>query len=933
MGVNNKIYNLGVSMSQVNSAISEATSQLATGYTPKGPASVSTLNGLTGQENGELYTMTDAGTLTDGSLAVTAGDTVAWDAANSVWYKAMDYAPSQYGTNKINNLPTSITAFRTGDVIPVDGPSGTAKMSKDDLLRETAKNALAGNVATQFDPTRTSDNPYIAGKDVVEYKGKLYIFKNDHYGAWSSSDVIALPVVSVKDSQTALRVVPKTTLASSSATQSFSDDYDLLENIPVKEGDVVNINVGKIGCYVLIVQENGTSVDYFSFVTNVERTFKVTKVSNKIPKYINVPVSRSERDSAFIRINGSLVFSGKGNGLVDVVSNQLVGGQVQNLYFVGNDNTYTSKIFFNKFVGGHKYRAYLLGSNYQDTGSDSSIYKLACRVVNADGSDGSILFRCYQGSVVADHYDFTMPENTYGVRFGGRATLGSIVSMKVVDLSIPEYLDPEMGKTSRLVLSKALINSSVSSGYPTYNSSTTRVCCEDIVIFPKTTAKYKYFAPEGLQFSMEMFKASQSGVGGAAIGWKSNGYEFTHTAEEANNCYAYRISFRHSDDSTITADEVLNLINAGKVYFEIEGEVDLDYTKSENCTAVESARKKLITSSPWCKNLPLIAHVSDLHGDITRMRNARKISDLFGASALVNSGDSVMYYGKGKCDFLKEYSDENKPLVFCIGNHESYLTGSQTLYEDFIQSLVPLNGYKKNASDPADNCYYFRDLATEKIRFITLNYYNGGVYAGSLGQAQLEWFVSTLASTPEGYGVIVVVHSPEDRVECPEALQTFWQKERVVTFQEDGFYIGNRPIMKIIDGFISKSSGTESYTNSTDGDVSVAYDFTSLNTGVEFICYMTGHRHDDWVGYYTRSENKQLSLGITCGNALNSMFQNTAWSNESDLGRGDGSGPSQDAVNIYAIDRDKGEIRIVRIGANITTSLEERNVLTIPYRD
>lgn len=43
----------------------------------------------------------------------------------------------------IKNLPTSITAFRTGDVIAVDGPSGTAKMSKDALLQETAQNALS----------------------------------------------------------------------------------------------------------------------------------------------------------------------------------------------------------------------------------------------------------------------------------------------------------------------------------------------------------------------------------------------------------------------------------------------------------------------------------------------------------------------------------------------------------------------------------------------------------------------------------------------------------------------------------------------------------------------------------------------------------------------------------------------------------------------
>ena len=42
---------------------------------------------------------------------------------------------------RIKDWATSITAFRTGDVIPVDGPSGTAKMSKDDLLRDTAENA------------------------------------------------------------------------------------------------------------------------------------------------------------------------------------------------------------------------------------------------------------------------------------------------------------------------------------------------------------------------------------------------------------------------------------------------------------------------------------------------------------------------------------------------------------------------------------------------------------------------------------------------------------------------------------------------------------------------------------------------------------------------------------------------------------------------
>lgn len=88
---------------------------------------------------------------------------------------------------RIKDWATSIASFRTGDVIPVDGPSGTAKMGKDDLLKETAQNALAGNVAPAFDPTRTSANPYDVGESVV-YAGAIWVFKVPHYGPWAAGD-------------------------------------------------------------------------------------------------------------------------------------------------------------------------------------------------------------------------------------------------------------------------------------------------------------------------------------------------------------------------------------------------------------------------------------------------------------------------------------------------------------------------------------------------------------------------------------------------------------------------------------------------------------------------------------------------------------------------------------------------------------------------
>jgi len=73
-------------------------------------------------------------------------------------------APKKYGTNEIANLPDTITTFRAGDNIVVDGPSGTAKMSKDDLLKEAAENSLS-NIHSLSDTATeaelTADNYFV----------------------------------------------------------------------------------------------------------------------------------------------------------------------------------------------------------------------------------------------------------------------------------------------------------------------------------------------------------------------------------------------------------------------------------------------------------------------------------------------------------------------------------------------------------------------------------------------------------------------------------------------------------------------------------------------------------------------------------------------------------------------------------------------------
>ena len=68
-------------------AVAQAIGNLGQPLQWKGPATVAQLNdGITGIQPGWTYTLTDDGTLTDGSIAVEAGDEVAWT-EDGEWFK------------------------------------------------------------------------------------------------------------------------------------------------------------------------------------------------------------------------------------------------------------------------------------------------------------------------------------------------------------------------------------------------------------------------------------------------------------------------------------------------------------------------------------------------------------------------------------------------------------------------------------------------------------------------------------------------------------------------------------------------------------------------------------------------------------------------------------------------------------------------------
>lgn len=100
----------------------------------------------------------------------------------------------------IKSLSTTITAFRSGDVIPVDGPSGTAKMAKDDLLRVAAENAVDSGVAASGDTMR--DVVQSANAVTTELTksiiGSIRLRPNGEYASLSTGKVVYASVESGK---------------------------------------------------------------------------------------------------------------------------------------------------------------------------------------------------------------------------------------------------------------------------------------------------------------------------------------------------------------------------------------------------------------------------------------------------------------------------------------------------------------------------------------------------------------------------------------------------------------------------------------------------------------------------------------------------------------------------------------------------------------
>lgn len=494
--------------------------------------------------------------------------------------------------------------------------------------------------------------------------------------------------------------------------------------------------------------------------------------------------------------------------------------------------------------------------------------------------------------------------------------------------------------------------------YSVENSTDYIVESSYVANVPRLNATYTFKLPAGIKGRLA-YGSSYNNLTNYTS-WVENGGSVTVPVSGLN----FKLQIANSDDRLIAASDVRTLLINKKIlvyYNNTElGVADRNY-EAERYVKAALIRMNYIDQADviahgGLDNMPIIAHISDLHGDIKRFENFLNYLKTLSVDAAVVSGDSVLSRTTNGTGFLKDAIDglSGHSIIHCLGNHESLNLPSDTvdrnawLFEHHISPFAV--GYKETSVIDATKPYYFVDYSTKNMRVITIDQYDNGCYwgaglGGRLGQTQVTWLCNTLLSTPAGYGVVIVMHSPETKVNTPQDMMSWNQTINIDGTNEDetgyavnGLYVNaSRPIRTIIDAFISKEHIVTSYTENTrdynNGEtVSIDADFTQVNEGVEFICYLTGHRHRDNMGYADGATNLQLMLNIVTGNCYYPRTTALSMAECCDLPRGD-KGATQDAFNIYAIDRKAGNVKIARVGSNVNFEGIERKFLIAPYRD
>ena len=291
--------------------------------------------------------------------------------------------------------------------------------------------------------------------------------------------------------------------------------------------------------------------------------------------------------------------------------------------------------------------------------------------------------------------------------------------------------------------------------------------------------------------------------------------------------------------------------------------------------------------------------------------------------------------------YANEVLKSRKPFLSVVGNHDvgnstrgAISATSEMAFDKFIRATAPVTGIEN-----FDKSYFVKYFDAYKVAFIGLDNYQSPADKDANGdyiihrsqcvtsQAQIDWLIDTLLNIPEGYHVIIGMHSFPYSAVKTECIWTQNNPDHFYALDGGGTPYGDDNIFTdIVDAWVRGDKLEREYAPVSFVDIcptlTVSCDFTSRGKG-EFVAFVMGHMHEDMV--FTSAKYPYQNV-IAFPATATDNWQNYC----SDLPR-ETDTKSEDALTVMSVNTERRQIRLVRIGSDMTMDMVERKYFVINY--
>lgn len=402
-----------------------------------------------------------------------------------------------------------------------------------------------------------------------------------------------------------------------------------------------------------------------------------------------------------------------------------------------------------------------------------------------------------------------------------------------------------------------------------------------------------------------------------------------------------RVEVSRKDGGVITLSDNIGLNLLYKCYYDIVDTND-DITDVIQAFAAKRGASNIVEHN----NKIVLIHGSDIHADWERLNTLYDYAASIKADAILLTGDFVAHnYHDGLTPMLELSRKSSIPTLISCGNHEvgfkygsiDFEVSDSDVYNYVFSELAQSQEYLKSSGTISDKPYYYYDIANKNVRVISVYQYINGTQTAQSGytnlrwvqhydQDEIDWLCDTLLSTPSGYGVVVLCHTPELSMNGGKISGNDLFFPVNWTFGDNANSVTNGYVLReILDAFIAKTSLTKTYTQSgTPSSFDVDVDFSSVPSTTKFIAIVNGHYHQDAIGLVSGANQRQVQLNIasTAGLYYQSKKFDCVRNTKNQTG---------DAFNVYVIDIPNHIINGYRIGTHRTLDGRNRQSISIDY--